>query len=40
MSSFGRTAADEEAGDVVFDEVLIDIGEQVVEALISATLRA
>ena len=39
MATFGRTIADEEAGDVAFNEPLIEIDEQIMEALVGETLR-
>ncbi len=40
MATFGRAIADEEAGDVAFDEALVEIGEQVGEAHGGPTARA
>jgi hypothetical protein len=38
VTPFGRTVADQEAGDVAFDETQVEIGEQVAETLVGATL--
>ena len=40
VATFGRAVADEEAGDVTFDEALVEIDEQMFEALIGPTLVA
>jgi hypothetical protein len=40
MTTFGMTVADEEAGDVVFNEVQFQICEEIAEALVSATALA
>ena len=40
LFAFGPTMADEETGDVAFDETLIEVGEQVGEVLVSATRMA
>ncbi len=34
VAAFGRTVANKEAGDVVFDQVLIEIGEETPDALV------
>ena len=34
MAAFGSRVADEEAGDVAFDEALVEVGEQVAETLV------
>ncbi len=36
MSAFCMTIAGDEAGDVVFDEELVEIGEQMAETLVGA----
>ena len=40
VAAFGRTSANEETGDVVFDELVVEVDEQVAEALVGATLLA
>jgi hypothetical protein len=37
-TAFGGTVADEEAGDVAFDEPLVEVDEQVVETFVGAAL--
>jgi hypothetical protein len=38
MAAEGRTVADEQAGNVAFDEVLVEISEQMTEALVGPAL--
>jgi hypothetical protein len=38
VAAFGGTVADEEAGDVVFDETLVEGGEQTMETLVGPPL--
>jgi hypothetical protein len=40
VSTFGMTIAGDEAGDVVFDEALIEAGEQTMEVLIGPAFLA
>ena len=40
VSAFGMTMAGDEAGDVVFDEVLVKVGEETSEMLVGAAAVA
>ncbi len=40
MAAFGSTIADEEAGDVVRDEMLVEVNEQMTKALVGEAALA
>ena len=40
VAAFSRTTANEEAGDVAFNELLVEVEEQIAEAVVGATLLA
>ncbi len=40
VTTFGSAVADEEAGDVAFDEALVEIGEEMAETLVGPAVIA